>query len=38
MVLATISFQSCFSKNGGDGFGTNEGFQKTKEMVLGTNY
>ena len=27
-----------FSKKAGDGFGADEGFQKTKEMVLGTNY
>jgi hypothetical protein len=27
-----------FSKKAEDGFGRNEGFRKTKVMVLGTNY
>jgi hypothetical protein len=38
MVLATISFHCRFFQKAGDGFGKNEGFQKAKEMVLGTNY
>jgi hypothetical protein len=43
MVLVTNSFQFRFFQKSEriklkDGFGRNEGFQKTKVMVLGTNY
>jgi hypothetical protein len=38
MALVTNSFQFCLFQKAKDGFGRNEGFQKTKMMVLGTNY